>query len=105
MTRKKKLENLLSLAPSLQGEIEMPKTPPRFAALEQDDDGNTLCMYLSASLEGLKSTLAASETRFVECIRVHDLDADTVMVPVWRVERFALLEGKFSYREGYVTVP
>ncbi len=105
MSRKEKLENLLSIAPPLQVEIRVPKTPPRFAALEQDEDGNTLCMYLSASLEELKGTLAGSDTHFVGRVRVHDLDADTVMAPVWRVERFALLEDEFSYKDGYVTIP
>jgi hypothetical protein len=104
MTRKEKLENLLNIAPPLQRDIKAPKAPPRFAALEQDDGGNTLCMYLSASLEGLKSTLAGSDTRFVERVRVHDLDADTVMAPVWIVERFAFVEDKFSYKDGYVTI-
>ena len=104
MSRKEKLENLLSIAPPLQVEIRVPKLPLA-SPLGQYEDGNTLCMYLSASLEELKGTLAGSDTHFVGCVRVHDLDADTVMAPVWRVERFALLEDEFSYKDGYVTIP
>jgi hypothetical protein len=105
MTRKEKLEKVMNVAPFLEGEIEIPEVPPRFAALEQDDEGNTLRVYLGSSLEELKDTLEASETRFVERVRVHDLDTDVVMVPVWRVRRFARLETQFSYEDGYVTVP
>jgi hypothetical protein len=73
--------------------------------LEQDGDGSTLWAYFGDNLDKLRDVIAASETRFVEHVRVHDLDTDAVLVPVWNVKSFATLEDKFSYSDGYVTIP
>jgi hypothetical protein len=105
MNRKEKLDLLLDVAPPTGADLKIPPTPPRFAVLEQDGDGSTLWAYFSDNLDELRDVIAASETRFVEDVRVHDLDTDTVLVPVWNVESFATLEDKFSYSNGYVTIP
>jgi hypothetical protein len=104
MNRKAKLTKLLDIAPPLGADLELPEMPPRFIALEQDDDGRTLCFYVSDSLDELRHAVASSETRFVEEVRVHDLDEDTVLAPVWSVTEFAMLEDEFSYDDGYVTI-
>jgi hypothetical protein len=104
MNRKEKLDKLLEIAPPLEAELEVPECPPRFVVLEQDDSGFTLCMFMGDNLEELRDVIATSETHFVEEVRVHDLDTDTVLVPVWRVERFETLEDSFSYEDGYATV-
>lgn len=105
MTRREKLEKLLDIAPPVGAAVEVPDAPPRFVVLEQDAQGDTLWMHLGDSLDELKAVIAASETRFVEHVRVHDLDADTVLVPIWKVEQFETLEDNFSYEEGYATIP
>jgi hypothetical protein len=104
MNRKEKLTKLLEIAPPIEADSEIPEMPPRFVALEQDDGGSTLHLYTSDSLGDLRDALATSETRLVEDVRVHDLDADTVLVPVWKIDEFATLEDEFSYDDGYATI-
>jgi len=104
MDRKQKLDRLLILAPTAGADIDLPEEPTRFVALEQDENGDTLWMYFGEHLDELRSLIAESETRFVEGVRVHDLDTDAVLTPVWQVERFAEIEGNFSYAAGYITV-
>lgn len=104
MNRIGKLYALLEIAPSVGAEFDIPKAPPRYVALEQDCEGNTLWAYFSPRLDQLRDALAGSETHFVNQVRIHDLDTDAVLVPVWKVTRFTSLEDKFSYTEGYATV-
>jgi hypothetical protein len=104
MNRREKLDKLFEISPSIGADFDVPDAPSRFAVLEQDSDGNTLWMYLSSNLDALRDIIASSETHFVERIRIHDLDADTVLTPVWRIERFETLEDGFSYENGYSTI-
>src|SRR5271170_7545094 len=105
MNRSEKLDQLFCTAPIIGAEIDLPEEPPRFVALEQDDSGHTLWAYFGDSLAELGNVIAESETHFIELVRVHDLDADIVLVPIWRVEGFTEIEGNFSYADGYATFP
>lgn len=104
MTRRQKLTKLFDIAPPFEPDFRIPSRPSRFVALELDADLRTLGVYLGDDLGGLGRRIAASETQFVEYVRVHDLDADIVMVPFWRIDRFETLEDEFSYDNGYVTI-
>ncbi|MGC2449138.1 MAG: hypothetical protein WA477_15930 [Candidatus Sulfotelmatobacter sp.] len=104
MNRREKLGRLLDIVPLVWPEFDVPGNPPRFAALERDENGNAVYVHLADSLGELKDAIATSETHFVEDVRVHDLDADTVFVPVWKVEQFVELEDEFSYEEGYLSI-
>ena len=105
MGRKEKLERLFEIVSPIEVDLDVPENPCRFVALEQDDCGRTLNLYMDNHLEGLKDLIATSETRFVEDVRVHDLDADVVFVPIWKVQRFVVIEDDFSYEQGYATIP
>lgn len=104
MNRRDKLDRLLEIVPLVGSEFDVPENPPRFAALERDENGDALYVHLADGLDELKDAIAASETHFVEDVRVHDLDADTVFVPVWKVGQFIELEDEFSYEEGYLSI-
>jgi hypothetical protein len=105
MNRKEKLDRLLDIAPPVGAEFEVPEAPPRFVVLEKDESRNVLWIYLGDDLDELAAMITTSETRFVEHVHVHDLDADSVLAPEWKVERFLTLEDGFSYEDGYVSIP
>jgi len=104
MNRREKLQRLLDIAPPVEDDVEVPTNPSRFLALEQDDDGNTIEMYFADALDELHPRVANTESRFVARVRVHDLDTDAVLAPVWKIERFATIEESFSYKDGYVAL-
>jgi hypothetical protein len=105
MNRKEKVDMLLDAIPTAGAEFAVPESPPRFVVLEQDDGGVALWVYFGDNLDELGDAIATSETHFVEHVRIHDLDKDSVLIPVWKVEQFVKLEDDFSYAEGYVTIP
>lgn len=85
-TRLKKLIGLLANATAIENGLTLPDTPARYVALEQSVFGDTLWAYFDDLMTGIMQHLEASETSFVERIRVHDLDTDLVYAPKWVID-------------------
>jgi hypothetical protein len=71
--------------------LEVPQTPPRYIALEQDLFGNTIWAYFEETLDEIGSALEDSGTSHVDRIRIHDLDTGQLYVPVWKISEIAEL--------------
>jgi hypothetical protein len=86
--RLEKLANLLQDTSAIENGIALPELPPRYVALEQSTFGETMWAYFGEHLTAIAQDLERSETSFVERIRVHDLDADLIYVPGWKIDGF-----------------
>jgi hypothetical protein len=81
--RIERLTALLNNAPAIENGVTFPDVPNRYAALEQSVFGDTLWAYFDDLMTGIMQQLEASDTSFVDRIRVHDLDTGLIYAPKW----------------------
>jgi hypothetical protein len=84
--RTRKLAELLKNTSAIENGLKLPDEPARYLALEQSASGDTLWAYFGDLMTGIMQQLEVSETRFVDRIRVHDLDTGLVYAPQWTIE-------------------
>ncbi len=84
--RIEKLTELLSIAPAIENGLTLPNVPSRYVALEQSVFGDTLWAYFDDLMTGIMQQLEASDTSFVDRIRVHDLDTGQIYAPKWTLD-------------------
>lgn len=84
--RTRKLAELLRDTTAIENGLTLPDAPARYVALEQDVLGDTLWAYFDNVMTGIMQQLEASDTRFVDRIRVHDLDTALIYAPKWMIE-------------------
>lgn len=84
--RTQKLAEFLEGAPALENGLELPESSHRYVALEQSVFGDTLWAYFDDLMTGIMRQLEASDTSFVDRIRVHDLDAGLIYAPKWTLD-------------------
>ena len=81
--RTQKLTEFLRGTPALENGLRLPKNPRRYVAFEQSVFGDTLWAYFDDLMTGIMEQLEASDTSFVDRIRVHDLDTGLIYAPKW----------------------
>ncbi len=81
----RKLSSLLKYAPAIEFGLIFPDLVPRYIALEQSIFGDVMWAYFDDSMTGIMKHLEQSETSFVDRIRVHDLDTDSIYAPKWTI--------------------
>lgn len=84
--RIERLTELLSNTPAIENGLTLPNVPGRYVALEQSVFGDTLWAYCDDLMTGIMEQLEASDTSFVDRIRVHDLDTGLIYAPKWTLD-------------------
>lgn len=84
--RIEKLTELLGNTTAIENGLIIPDTPVRYVALEQSIFGDTLWAYFDDLMTGIMQQIEASDTSFVDRIRVHDLDTALIYAPKWTVD-------------------
>jgi hypothetical protein len=84
--RTQKLAGFLEGAPAVENGLKLPERPHRYVALEQSVFGDTLWAYFDDFMTGIMEQLEASDTSFVDRIRVHDLDTGLIYAPKWTLD-------------------
>lgn len=84
--RIERLTELFSDTPAIENGLTLPNVPYRYAALEQSVFGDTLWAYFDDLMTGIMQQLEASDTSFVDRIRVHDLDTGLIYAPKWTLD-------------------
>lgn len=81
--RTQKLAEFLEGTPALENGLKLPERPHRYVAFEQSIFGDILWAYFDDVMTGIMEQLEASDTSFVDRIRVHDLDTGLIYAPKW----------------------
>ncbi len=84
--RIERLTELFSNAPAIENGLILPSVSSRYVALEQSVFGDTLWAYFDDLMTGIMQQLEASDTSFVDRIRVHDLDTGLIYAPKWTLD-------------------
>jgi hypothetical protein len=84
--RIERLTELLNNTPAIENGLTLHSVPNRYAALEQSVFGDTLWAYFDDLMTGIMEQLEASDTSFVDRIRVHDLDTGLIYAAKWTLD-------------------